>query len=148
MSSTGHHIDQNTAHRVLEASYALRELRHYGDEPVKPGLEREVTWTKQSAKQGQSLKFDQSLHRPSGFSWFSLVFCFHTPNNLLIGLGLIPKIALLSAFLSKMIPKADVLSDRLCNLALKILFSSMQSFERTLIRLHNSVVRRNRNYSC
>jgi hypothetical protein len=71
MSSIGHHIDRNTAHRVPEATYALRELLQHGDERAKPGLEREVTWRKQSAEQGQSLQFDQSLHRPSDFSWFS-----------------------------------------------------------------------------
>jgi hypothetical protein len=32
-----------------------------------------------------------------------------------------------------MISNTDILSDRLCNLALKILLSSMQSFDRTLI---------------
>jgi TPR repeat protein len=67
----GYVFDRNTAHRVPEATYALCELLQYGDERVKPGLEREVTWTKQSAEQGQSLQFDQSLHRPSDFSWFS-----------------------------------------------------------------------------
>jgi hypothetical protein len=37
------------------------------------------------------------------------------------------------ALLSKMIPNADFLSDRLCTLALKIRLSSMQSLERMLI---------------
>jgi hypothetical protein len=51
----------------------------------------------------------------------------------LLVLSLIPKIGVLSALLSKMIPNAGVLSGRFCSLPLKILLSSMQSFEPTLI---------------
>lgn len=78
-----------------------------------------------SEDDGVAPSFDQSLHHPSDFSRSSLVLCFQIPESLLLMFGLIRKIAALSALLSKMIPNAYVLSDRLYTLVLKILLSSI-----------------------
>jgi TPR repeat protein len=55
VSLTRYYIDRKSAGSVPEATFALCEFSHQGDEGVKPDLERAATWAQQSAEQGQFL---------------------------------------------------------------------------------------------